>query len=519
MIKPLVLDFFSHERGGSSMPLTKRSRAAHLTLLALSFISLLSACAAPLSPTSLATDTATPRATVNVEVNGAIHYQTFLGFGASLEPWELKGSYHRDSAALPEVLTGTDHDKEAIARLLFTELGIHHARLFLGGYEPSKGVFDWSAIQPHTDFIRLAKPHGLQMSWATFTLDNGPAQQWFRLPGSACVLDPSHLDDDVEWIVAAALHFRDLGMPLPYLAINNEPDFGWCQHPTGSKISVQDYLTIAQRLGQRLRAEGLDTQLVVSDGLNPQASLAYMEALLANPGARQYVGALAYHSYADPYPDPAAILRTSAEGTPSPAAVQIRQHIGDLAKQHHLPVWMTEVCVCAPPRPMSDFELGRARVNHVFDELTIGNVSVFDAMNLFLFDRPGVRDELVHLYFRQDGSLERYVIAPYGYLLGHFAKFIVAGSVRLNVQSSDSRVRLTAFQRPDGTLALVGLNNNPLAIRARVSLSGLATLPATMSVVSSREGALWREDADTSVQRGEVSVTLAPLSVTTLVSR
>jgi O-glycosyl hydrolase len=115
--------------------------------------------------------------------------------------------------------------------------------------------------------------------------------------------------------------------------------------------------------------------------------------------------------------------------------------------------------------------------------------------------------------------LERSAIAPYGYLLGHYAKFIVPGSVRLNVESSDPRVRLTAFQRPDGILALVGLNNNPVEIQARVSLSGLAKLPTNMSVLSSREGALWREDADTSVQQGEISVTLAPLSVTTLVSR
>jgi len=191
----------------------------------------------------------------------------------------------------------------------------------------------------------------------------------------------------------------------------------------------------------------------------------------------------------------------------------------ELAQQYHLPIWMTEVCVCAPPRPLSDFELGRARLNHVFDELTIGNVSVFDAMNLFLFDRPGVRDELVHVYFRHDGSLERYAIAPYGYLLGHYAKFIVAGSVRLNVDSSDPRVRLTAFQRPDGRLALVALNNKSVAVQAKISLSGLATLPTKMAVLSSREGALWSQDVDTSVQYAEISVTLAPVSVTSLLSR
>jgi hypothetical protein len=503
--------------------LSKRARAIHLTRLTVLIVALaglLNACTVSSPSTSLPLLTPTPGAVVRLEIDGTHRYQTFLGFGAALEPWELKGSYHRDSPALPEVLSGSDQDKQAIARLLFSDLGIHHARLFLGGYESSKGNFDWGAIRPHTDFVRLAKPNGLQMWWATFTIDNGPLQQWLRMPGSTCVLDPARVDDDVDWLLAAALHFRDLGIPLPYLAINNEPDFGWCQqHPPGPKIAIDDYVRIAGRLGQRLRAEHLDTQLVVSDGLNPQASLAYMQAVLADPSARPYVGALAYHSYADAYPDPAAILQTSAEGNPTHTAMAIRAQVWDLAQQYHLPVWMSEVCVCAPPRPLSDFELGRARLNHVYDELTIGNVSVFDAMNLFLFDRPGVRDELVHVYFRPDGSLERYAIAPYGYLLGHYAKYILAGSVRLDVASSDPRVRLVAFRRPDGGLVLVGLNNNTVAVQAKINLKGLATIPARMSVVTSREGALCQRASDTLVQNTEIRLALAPLSVTTLASQ
>jgi hypothetical protein len=51
------------------------------------------------------------------------------------------------------------------------------------------------------------------------------------------------------------------------------------------------------------------------------------------------------------------------------------------------------------------------------------------------------------------------------------------------------------------------------------SLSGLATLPPKTAVLSSREGALWRQEADTSVQNAEISVTLAPVSVTSLLSR
>jgi hypothetical protein len=50
-----------------------------------------------------------------------------------------------------------------------------------------------------------------------------------------------------------------------------------------------------------------------------------------------------------------------------------------LAAQYNLPVWMTEICDCTP-RSASDFDLVRGRLNHVHDELTIANVSAFDAI-------------------------------------------------------------------------------------------------------------------------------------------
>ena len=128
--------------------------------------------------------------------------------------------------------------------------------------------------------------------------------------------------------------------------------------------------------------------------------------------------------------------------------------------------------------------------------------------------------EFRRVLFRSDGSLERYEIAPYGYLIGHYSKYIVPGSVRLKIESNDPRVRVAAFKRPDGSLVIIGLNNNLVAVRARITLTGLATIPTgMMTVLTSREGALWQNGGDTAVQNSEISVNLAPLSITTLSSR
>src|SRR5262245_2522605 len=111
-----------------TMSPAKCLHAVHLTVLMLTLVGLLSACVngdATKFSTPSPPQSAAPSNEVRLAIDGATQYQTFLGFGAALEPWELTGSYHRDNPTLPAVLTGSDQDKAAIAHLLFTDLGIH----------------------------------------------------------------------------------------------------------------------------------------------------------------------------------------------------------------------------------------------------------------------------------------------------------------------------------------------------------------------------------------------------------
>ncbi len=318
----------------------------------------------------------------------------------------------------------------------------------------------------------------------------------------------------MEWILAAALRFREQGQEFPYLTINNEPDL--CGH--GYKIEIDDYVTILKQLGSRFKAEGLATKLVISDGWIPQNSLLYMQAVLADPEARQYVGALAYHAYADGYDDPAMLLGHSATNQPPQAAVAIREQIRDLTAQYNLPVWMTEVCFCTV-RSYSDYDLVRARLNHLHDELTVSNIVAFDVMNLFFIRRPGVNDELVEIYFRPDGSLERYEISSYGYMLGHYSRFIPPGSVRLDATSSNELVRVVSFARPDGKAVIIVLNNSTQPVSLKLSLVGLTQTPTALSPLTSSEGTFWQDGSDIKVTNGSAVLVLQPVSITTLVAK
>ena len=460
-----------------------------------------------------------PVSPVIINVNGGQRYQTFQGFGGSLTVFEDIGVYRRHDASQPEVTTATGDDRAGIAQLLYSELGIARTRVVLRGFEPvndnddpfslNPAAFDWSLVDANIDFLTLGTQVGLQTYWASFALDYSPGDAWRQQPDNACALDPAQIDEEVEWLLAAALHFRDAGLPLPYMTINNEPDL--C--PPGFKIEVDTLVAIVNRLGARLRAEGLDTMLVIADNWIPQNGLLYMQAALADSNARQYVGALAYHSY-DGYDNPALLLETSVQGAPPHTLSEAREQIRDLAAAYNLPVWMTEVCYCAP-REFSDFDLIRIRLNHVHDELTITNIAAFDVMNLLFLDRPGVRDELVHVYFAPDGALDRYEISSYGYMIGHYSRFASPGSVRIEATSTDPRIRVTAFERPDNRLVIVALNNTSAEVEVILSPQGLTQSPGTLSVLRSQEGAIWQTGADLSAQDGAFTDRLAPFSITT----
>lgn len=461
-----------------------------------------------------------------VQVNGAQRYQTFEGFGASLTIFEETGVYNRHDPSQPVVTTATRQQREAIADLLYRQLGLSRLRIFLEDFEPvndnadpftfNPSAFDWSVVDAELGFAVLAQPYGLRTPWLTFAMEAGEKQAWLRTSPQACSLNPAMIDEEVEWLLAGALRARQQGMDLQYMTINNEPDL--CP-PSSFKIEVADYVTIVKRLGARLRAEGLQTMIVVSDGWLPTNAIEYMRAALADPEARAYIGALATHSY-DDYSYAAAMMEASAGGRPpSHAAVTVREQIRELSRQYNLPVWMTEVCYCVPQQGLSEFDLVWTRLNHLYDELTITNVAAFDGMNSFFIYRPGVQDEFVNVYFRPDGALDRFELSLYGSLIGHYSRFIVPGSVRLGVSSSDPRVRVVAFQRPDGRVTLVALNDNPYPVTVEVSLTGLNPLPAALSVVTSREGALWQENPDLPLAGGKTQLVLPALSVTSLLEK
>jgi O-glycosyl hydrolase len=330
------------------------------TRSAIALVALVAGCgkstAADTTSTTGGTPAVTPDATITVDA--AAPHQTIQGFGATLTTFEDAGIFKRHDPAQPAVTSATDVQKTALAKQLHQQIGITRTRVFPAAFEPvndnddpftlAPAGFDWAGTDAIIAWLQLAKPTGLTTYFASFGANGGTdGEAWLRLPKDACAIDTAKLDEYVEWELAAALHFHAKGVDLPFLTMGNEADFCPVQgNASPYLLNPSHYALAVKKLGARLAKSGLPAKIVITDGVTPGSSLPYFNAVLEDAEARSYVGALAFHSY-DGYQS-LEKLDESAAG--KPIGQEPRAALRTLAKKYSLPLWMTEVCYCAPQK-------------------------------------------------------------------------------------------------------------------------------------------------------------------------
>ena len=302
----------------------------------------------------------------------------------------------------------------------------------------------------------------------------------------------------------------------------NEPTTG--NHEVAG-ANAREVVDLVKACGSRFRKEGFrDIKMAVPSEETEESSLAMAKAILADPDARQYVGAIAYHTYpyGSIYCDIGRILATSGSGRPDPGRIKVRNEIRDLAKKHGLQVWMTEVS----HGNADAFDTLRGRAIHIHDELLYADASSYWAMGNVANTRAvrsgaaaAKSEDSVVTFDPRAGTFQ---IRGIGYAIGHYARWISRGAVRLEAASDNPLVQVTAF-RDDarGTLVLVLINNEPGAVRAKADLKGLGDKNALrFEGEQSTRAAFWAKikpfDADSA---DSASIELPAQSVTTISAR
>jgi len=434
---------------------------------------------------------------VRVEVNAGTTHQVMDGFGATTASLIYQN--------------GADDKVPAALRTRAVQAAYRDVRLTLGNV----GLGQWEPTNDDADPMHLNEP-AFEVAGLRAVNDRllAPARALGAdglYPGNVISMDATewlkplrsanysrYVDECAEYIVSAVLKWRDVTGQIPrYHALLNEAIWGNQELKGGTTKEIID---IIKRAGGRLRSAGMPTTFVIASEYSAAQSAALAKEILADPQARPYVGAIGYHPYpyGSAYSSMPVILAGAGAGRPDAAAIADRKALRDLGRQYNVPVWMDEVSHGElDPRTM---DAVRARAIHIHDELAYADASAYFAMHAmwdsksnsehFGASRSLLKEEDTIVLIDIDaGSV---MITGTGYAIGHYARWVERGAVRVDATSDDPLVMVSAFtNRKTGKASFVIINNAPTSKSVRVHTTGL-TLTGALTGEQSSGDARWK---------------------------
>lgn len=469
-------------------------------------------------------------ATVDVSVDATLTHQVMEGFGAGHQPQAMPGR--------ADLLTPSQRTRGIAA--VYGEVAVTTGYLDTailespGTYDERRNdnadpsVIDWNGFQTFredavkTNIVDPAQPLG----FTDYLLAERINVRWAS-PWLAAIRTSDYdrfLNEAAEQVAAGQTYWRDrYGIVPRYQLLFNEPLSGNGELYSATEKQVVDLI---KRVGARLRSDGFaDVKFLVPNEETVDRTVRTTRTILSDSAARQYVGAIGYHAYpyGSPYASISQILATSGKGQPVAAQITARNELRDLGKQYGIPLWMTEISHGgSDPR---SFDALRARAIHIHDELLYADAAAYLAFS-------NISDLLSHqahtgnsnLYSTEgtlvfiDQSRDTVTISGLGYAIGHYARWIKKGAVRLDATSVDPLLQVTAFRDPtQNRLVLVLINNAATAQSVRIALNGVQ-VSGPVTGEQSTAAAAWQALAPVAPADGgqTIAVTLPSESVTTL---
>ena len=280
------------------------------------------------------------------------------------------------------------------------------------------------------------------------------APAWMKSNGSMRngSLKPEYYDAYARYLARFAAEMKKAGAPLTYLTMQNEPGYGTDGYPSMTMTAAEQTRFLAGFLGPTLEANGLsDLKVLVYD--HNWSSAAYATAVLSDPGASRYAAGSAFHCY---------------EGSPDMMA-PVYAAFPD--KELHF----TE-CAAGGWEPRFAPSLAFAMRDLIIGDLANGARSV-TMWNLALDEHWGPTNHGcldcrgVITVLRSSGTYER---SPEYYALAHGSLAADPGARRAASRTEDAPAgfREVALAEPDGSLALIVLNEGPSPVRVRARAGG-----------------------------------------------
>ncbi len=433
------------------------------------------------------------RGVTRIVVDGGQTGQVWEGFGASavlIDMFDSSSKFGEPAGKIPH------ERRKEILQVYYEDLGMTRARFFPQGYEPVNDNDDPFLINPDgflwhgrgTAGTRSVDPYcdeHLVMGREFRSPDEPfiffPAlnvwEKWLHMESAEGKdrnrFNPDMVEEYAEHALAAALHIKEAyDYELAAWSLFNEPVHN-------AKPTKETVLALVLAVGRRFKEAGLNTKLTICDDAWPEASAEAIEYVLADDEARAYVGSVSYHRYRISLVERSwEMLEKVHRGEP---LIAEPVSFYPTAAKYGKSVWMTELTNYGGLGLTQD-DAGRARANHIVDEINNGRVSAFDFMLTWGPPKEGKRgtgadNRLVHMIF-EDGEFVRAEPGGFAQWIWHFSRHIRPGDVQLAVSSTDPLMKAVAFRHDkDHTLKLVVINNNLEAGPLEVQLKDLWTAP------------------------------------------
>ncbi len=396
---------------------------------------------------------ADPGTPADVVVDDRETRQPFAGVGAS-----LTGSSATVLRAMP------DGDRDALMRDLFTRdgIGLSVLRQPLGAsdFSPGQGSYDdqppgrtdpgldgFSLGSDGTDVVPLLRQAAALNPALAVVLTPWSAPGWMKTGGSLVggTLDARHAGAYADYLVAAVRAYRDAGVPVRGLTLQNEPSFSPPGYAGMTLDVAQQRSLLVDHLAPALDRAGLSPHLWVLDDNFSRVDDA--DALLSDPAVRRASYGVAFHCY---------------EGDVGALRTLRARHPG-------VPLAVSECSNGAWSTSFGDDLRFEART--LLLGAVRGGAEWLVKWNLVLDPQGGPTDGgcrrcrgLVGVD-PATGRVER--SAAYD-AWGHVGRFVVPGA-RVLATRATSPVATVAFRNPDGSHVLVAFNeaDTPAPLRVR----------------------------------------------------
>jgi glucosylceramidase len=414
------------------------------------------------------------------KIDDTTQYQKIVGFGASFLEAGMICINSLDRAAQehvfqslfdPEKGAGFSAMKTVIGATDFMSAGPYYT------YDDHPGDLGMKLFSIERDltpnglvtYIKRARRYGSFVLQAP--MDYPPDWMLFNVE--------NHQDVDPHFFHALALYYLHYlreyakqGIFVDYVSLFNEP--GIYTKISASKIRdlLKDYA------GPLFAKEGVKNGIQACESNNREHAYEQWAVILDDPGARRYVGAIAYHGY----------------------DFKDYDKIADLHRRYpDLKLWMTEVdhsynTDTRPPAvlPRRDYEDGDFWGNQIFNDLEAGT-SAWIYWNMVLDEKGGPwlvspvhRDpkfNAQHPVVVIDRQKRDVFYTGLYYYLAHFSKFVRPGAVRVATSGSDEGLRCTAFLSKNNAMIAQVLNSRTQTASVNVEWHG-STLNLSLPALS-----------------------------------